>query len=126
MTTKNNPTTFLVHVDEKIAAWSELDEQHTSGDGTDLAGGVLAGDRELTAAIRSVLEEATPLEVTVAHPSVYYVFSEGRDTPADVAAAMIFVGAGRSILSESGWDILNAILDVDEDEVDGEDTEIIH
>jgi hypothetical protein len=49
----------------------------------------------------------------VIEPDVDYVFSPGRDTLADVAAAMLATGGGRGRLSDSGWDALAVALGED-------------
>lgn len=120
MATYSFPDTFSAHADGRAVAWSALDTSHVL-DGSDIAGGLLMGDETYAAEIRDVLSDPLTTEVTVAHPGVRYVFSEGRDTPADVAAAMIYVGRGRAILSESGWEVLNAAMSVEDE---GDDPEV--
>lgn len=120
MATYSFPDTFSAHVDGRAIAWSALDTAHIL-DGSDIAGGLLMGDEGYTTEIRDVLSDPLTTEVTVVHPGVRYTFSEGRDTPADVAAAMIYVGRGRTILSEMGWEVLNAALSVEDE---GDDPEV--
>ena len=116
------PSTFMVRVDTDFAAWSQMD--HLRGDDADtVAGGVLVGNKPLTDAIRSTLSDTDLPDVVIAHPSVRYMFTEGRDTPADVAAAMIHAGAGRALLDENGWAFLRDLLD---DDSEDPDDEIIH
>lgn len=123
----------MVRVDESFAAWSRMDHFHAD-QGADtapaVAGGVLVGNTVLVDAIKHVLDVAEPnpiTDVTVVHPGVKYDFTEGRDTPADVAAAMIYVGAGRALLDDNGRAHLNAVLGLDDDDdADDGDDEIIY
>ena len=141
------PATITVDVDGRSAAWTALDPPrriprglrqlaaanplvrrllgHTEGL---VAAGVLVGDPQLTAAIADVLGPWSMVDaVTVAQPNVDYPFTPGRDTAADVAAAMIWVGSGRSRLSPSGWVALEpAITGQLEAAADAEDGERIY
>jgi hypothetical protein len=124
------PPTITVDVDGRTAAWTPLDPplRHPLGlrrlaavrpdvrrllahTGGRVAGGVLVGDMELAAVIADVLGPWSRVDsVTVAQPGVTVTFSGGRDSAADVAAAMIHAGAGRSRLSDSGWEALEPLI----------------
>jgi hypothetical protein len=78
-----------------------------------IARGLLGGEPALVAIVREVLAGRLPKSVRVAEPNLDYVFSENRDTVADVAAAMLVAGNGRGRLSESGWDALDAAMEDD-------------
>lgn len=115
--------TFYANVDGRTIAWSQMDELHNlpmhDPFSRVVAGGVLAGDRDLVAMVCSVLDTSEPnpvTEVTVAHPGVVFEFTEGRDTPADVAAAMVYAGAGRALLGERAREVLNDALPMDDEE----------
>ena len=56
----------------------------------------------------------------VAEPNLDYVFTDSRDTLADVAAAMLVAGNGRGRLSDAGWDALDAAM---ADDPPGPDTD---
>lgn len=127
------PNMFMVRVDESFAAWSRMDHFHNDQGGDPaspsvVAGGVLVGNTALVDAIKHVLDVTDPNPITdviVEHPGVKYTFTEGRDTPADVAAAMIYVGAGRALLDDSGWEHLNAVLDSEDDFPREDNAEIV-
>lgn len=114
-------TTLAVNVDGMCAAWARMDGPVRDGAvvSGDVAGGVLTGDRELVERIRAAL--ADEVEVRVLHPNVYYQFTEGRGTDADIAAAMLSAGRGRALLSDSGWDALIRVLDLPDDDGEGDD-----
>ncbi len=78
------------------------------------AGGEAAftGDAGLLAAVQAVLDPAGPGRVRVIQPNVDHVFTPARDTPADIAAAMLCAGAGRGDLCDTGWDALADSLDL--------------
>lgn len=123
--------TVYANVDGRTISWSKLDHL-AADDGTDdhvVSGGVLTGDQALIDIVKAVLDTSEPNPVTsvrVDHPSVVYEFTEGRDTPADVVAALVYAGAGRAILSDSAWEIIEAALgDDDTDEFEPEDGEEI-
>lgn len=78
-----------------------------------VAGGLLGGDPSLVAIVRQILTGNLPRSVRVAEPNIDYHFTLGRDTIADVAAAMLVAGNGRGRLSDAGWDALDAALDAD-------------
>lgn len=119
---------IAVNVDGQCAAWAKMDSPLRAGDTGegDVAGGVLTGDHLLVERIREELANATVIRV--AHPDHYYTMSDGRGSPADVAAAMIAAGRGRALLSDSGWDALEKMLDFDEEVAgyDGESAEVVH
>lgn len=75
-----------------------------------IAGGLLGGDPSLVAIVRQILTGNLPRSVRVAEPDINYHFSAGRDTVADVAAAMLVAGNGRGRLSDAGWDALDAAM----------------
>lgn len=106
---RTRPRTFTVVVDDDAAAWSELD-RYAPADTDSVAGGVLVGDEDLVARIRRALTDTDLSAIRVAPPNDMHVFTETRDTAADVAAAMIYAGNGRAILSRDGWDVLYAAL----------------
>lgn len=118
--------TFTVNIDGRTVAWSSLDSQADADDEAAVAGGVLAGDKTLVSAVKSLLEETAISESQIAHPSIYYQFSNERNTPADVTAAMIYIGAGRAILSDEGWDVLNAAIGLTDDEDEEFDGEVVY
>ena len=66
------------------------------------------------AIVREILAGNLPKRVRVAEPNLDYVFTDARDTLADVAAAMLVAGNGRGRLSDAGWDALDAAMAVDE------------
>lgn len=127
------PNMFMVRVDESFAAWSRMDHFHNTQEDAPaepsvVAGGVLVGNTALVDAIKHVLDVTDPnpiTDVVVEHPGVKYTFTEGRDTPADVAAAMIYVGAGRALLDGNGREHLDAVLDSEDDSPREDDAEII-
>lgn len=122
-----------MEVDGKTASWSEIEKPRIVPrrggsadipDGDLVAGGVLGGDDSLVSAIRWVLEATSAVDhVLVLPPDAYWFFTEGRDTAGDIAAAMIYAGAGRSALSDSGWDELAAVVGDELDELDDEPIE---
>lgn len=130
MAKRKFPDTFTVKVDGKTAAWAAMDKFRVQGESLDVAGGLLLGDESLLEEVSDILRtDNVVTEVKVLHPGVFYEFTQGRDTPSDVAAAMIHAGHGRSILSTSGWEYLYAALDdssEDEDSYVEDEAEIIH
>ncbi|MGD9622257.1 MAG: hypothetical protein AB7G47_19710 [Mycolicibacterium sp.] len=109
-------TTFTYRGDDGVVAFTEL-ERPAGASGDVVAGGILGGDTEMIQRVRAVLA-GTADHVVVVEPNVAYRFSAGRDTLADVAAAMMAAGNGRGELSERGWQILDTALDggrVDDD-----------
>lgn len=91
-----------------------------------VAGGLLGGHPELIAAVRQVLAGPGPERVRVIEPDVDYPFSAGRDTLADIAAAMLAVGNGRGRLSDTGWDALTTALGEDRIGEADPDGQVIH
>jgi hypothetical protein len=73
-------------------------------------GGLLGGEPSLVAIVREILAGSLPKRVRVAEPNLDYVFTDSRDTLADVAAAMLVAGNGRGRLSDAGWDALDAAM----------------
>lgn len=102
------PMTFTFRGDGGVVAFTELERP----DGRDdvVAGGILGGDEQLVAHVRGILSDLGPDSVCVIEPNVYYVFTECRDTVADVAAAMVAAGGGRGQLSDRGRDVLLATV----------------
>ena len=66
-------------------------------------GGLLGGEPSLVAIVREILAGSLPKRVRVAEPNLDYVFTDSRDTLADMAAAMLVAGNGRGRLSDAGW-----------------------
>ena len=143
---KKDTVTITVDVDARSAAWTPLDppprhppavrrlaaahprlRRLLSNSGGLVAGGVLVGDPGLCAAIADLLGPWSRVErVRVVQPNVDYEFTAGRDTAADVAAAMLHAGAGRAVLSESSWDALSPAIDAllgDDEDVDADEDE---
>ncbi len=75
-----------------------------------VADGLLGGEPSLVAIVREILAGSLPKRVRVAEPNLDYVFTDSRDTLADVAAAMLVAGNGRGRLSDTGWDVLDAAM----------------
>jgi hypothetical protein len=94
--------------DGAVVAFTELERPDTAG--TDVvAGGLLAGDPHLVHQVRAMLSGMTD-HVVITPPNVVYHFTQGRDTTADVAAAMLAIGLGRGRLSDQGWQILDPAI----------------
>lgn len=133
----HKPKTLWVEVDGATASWSELEKPRVKprergnlrdsvaaprGDDELNAGGILGGDPFLVSSIRWALDPTSGVDqVLVYSPNIYWEFTEGRDTVGDVAAAMLYAGAGRAVLSDSGWDSLDSVLNIDSDEDADED-----
>lgn len=115
-------TTITAIADDEAVSWSALDHFYRADpdepiDHLVVAGGVLLGSEDLVTQIISVLNPTHPVtEVEVLPPGVRYAFTETRDTPADVAAAFIYGGAGRTFLDTNGWDALYASGQLGDDE----------
>ncbi|MBS4730631.1 hypothetical protein MSM1_20690 [Mycobacterium sp. SM1] len=107
------PTTITFSTDRGAISWSAM-ERRRPGDSAGIAGGLLGGEPALVAIVREILSGRLPKSVRVAEPNVDYVFTEKRDTVADVAAAMLVAGNGRGRLSDSGWDALDAAMESDD------------
>ena len=103
------PTTITFRSDRGVIAYSGIErpQDHESGG---VAGGLLGGDPALVAIVREILAGSLPKRVRVAEPDLDYVFTTARNTPADVAAAMLVAGNGRGRLSDAGWDALDAAM----------------
>lgn len=119
--------TISATADDEAVAWSSLDHFYRADpdvpiDHLVVAGGVLLGGEDMVAQIISVLHPTHPVtEVEVLPPGVKYAFTENRDTPADVAAAMIYAGLGRTFLDTNGWDALYETGQLGDDEAEGDD-----
>lgn len=106
--------TITATADDEAVAWSSLDHFYRADpdapiDHLVVAGGVILGSEDMVTQIISVLHPTHPVtEVEVLPPGVKYAFTENRDTPADVAAAMVYAGRGRTFLDTNGWDALYA------------------
>ena len=92
------PTTITFRTDRGVIAYSAMERPETDEPGG-VAGGLLGGEPALVAIVREILAGSLPKTVRVAEPNLEYVFSERRDTLADVAAAMLVAGNGRGRLS---------------------------
>ena len=108
------PTTITFRTDRGVIAYSALERPRIDEPGG-IAGGLLGGEPALVAIVREILAGNLPKRVRVAEPNLDYVFTDGRDTLADVAAAMLVAGNGRGRLSDAGWDALDAAMAVDPD-----------
>ena len=102
-------TTITFRTDRGVIAYSALERPQP-----DEPGGI-GGEPSLVAVIREILAGSLPKRVRVAEPNLDYVFSDSRDTLADVAAAMLVAGNGRGRLSDAGWDALDAAMADDKD-----------
>lgn len=120
--------------DGEAVAWSSLDHfyavvKDAPVDPLVVAGGVLVGDDALVSRVLDILTPPSVVdEVEVLSPGVRYAFTENRDTPADVAAAFVAAGEGRTILDANGWDALYASGQLGDDGGDNLDTDdlVIH
>lgn len=120
------PATFTVTSAGRTAAWTRLDGSDTPETAVDtLAGGILLGDPYLVSRVRAVIEEGSPDKVKIAVPDGYYQFTPGRDTDADMAAALLVAGGPQAMLDASAWDTLHAAAFCDDDE-DDEDAGIVY
>lgn len=104
------PATITFSTDRGVIAYSVLDRP-PSGEAGGIAGGLLGGEAALVAIVREILAGSLPKSVRIAEPNLHYVFTENRNTVADVAAAMLVAGNGRGRLSDSGWDALDAAME---------------
>lgn len=80
-----------------------------------IVGGLLGGEPTLVTIIQGILAGNLPKRVRVAEPDLDYEFSPGRDTLADVAAAMLAAGNGKGRLSDAGWEALDAAMEANTD-----------
>jgi hypothetical protein len=103
------PTTITFRTDRGLVAYSALERPQPDEPGG-VAGGLLGGEPSLVAIVREILAGSLPKRVRVAEPNLDYVFTDSRDTLADVAAAMLVAGNGRGRLSDAGWDALDAAM----------------
>ncbi|AGB27333.1 hypothetical protein Mycsm_07239 (plasmid) [Mycobacterium sp. JS623] len=103
------PTTITFRTDRGVISYSALERPQSDEPGG-IAGGLLGGEPALVAIVREILAGSLPKSVRVAEPNLDYVFTPGRDTAADVAAAMLVAGNGRGRLSDAGWDALDAAM----------------
>ena len=133
--------TISATVDDAAVAWSSLDHfysatENAPADPLVVADGVLVSeDSDLLASVIDILTPPRVVtEVEVLIPGGMYVYTENRDTAADVAAAFMEAGNGRTLLDVNGWDALYASGqlgddtdpdDEDEDE-DADDSLVIY
>ena len=113
------PITITFSTDRGVISYSALERPRTD-EPAGIAGGLLGGEPALVAIVREILVGSLPKRVRVAEPNLDYVFTENRDTVADVAAAMLVAGNGRGRLSDSGWDALDAAMEGDNSEDDSD------
>ena len=107
------PITITFRTDRGVISYSALERPRPDEPGG-IAGGLLGGEPSLVAIVREILAGGLPKRVRVAEPNLDYVFTDHRDTLADVAAAMLVAGNGRGRLSDAGWDALDAAMADDE------------
>lgn len=107
------PTTITFRTDRGAISYSAM-ERPELNEPRGVANGLLGGEPSLVAIVREILAGNMPKSVRVAEPDLDYVFTAGRDTLADVAAAMLVAGNGRGRLSDAGWDALDAAMAGDE------------
>lgn len=117
------PTTITFRTDRGVVAYSVLERPQPDEPGG-VADGLLGGEPSLVAIVREILAGNLPKRVRVAEPNLDYVFTDSRDTLADVAAAMLVAGNGRGRLSDTGWDALDAAMA--DDETPDTDGPIVH
>ena len=103
------PITITFRTDRGVIAYSALERPQPDEPGG-VADGLLGGEPSLVAIVREILAGSLPKRVRVAEPNLDYVFTDSRDTLADVAAAMLVAGNGRGRLSDVGWDALDAAM----------------
>ena len=101
------PTTITFRTDRGVVAYSAVERPQPDEPGG-VAGGLLGGEPTLVAHVRDFVACSLPKRARVAEPNLDYVFTDSRDTLADVAAAMLVAGNGRGRLSDAGWDALDA------------------
>lgn len=116
------PTTITFRTDRGVISYSAYDRPQSGEPGD--AGGLLGGDPSLVAIVRGILSGNLPRRVRIAEPNLDYEFSSKRNTPADVAAAMLAAGNGRGRLSDTGWDALDAAMAGGE--TTGTDNPVVH
>jgi hypothetical protein len=103
------PTTITFSTDRGVVAYSAT-ERPRNDKSAGVADGLLRGEPSLVAIVRQILAGSLPKRVRVAEPNLDYVFTDSRNTLADVAAAMLVAGNGRGRLSDAGWDALDAAM----------------
>lgn len=105
-----NNSTIVVATDNGVVSWTYA-RSHT-GEGHDnsqlILGGWLFGKTRLVNEVRDILSDKSIESVPVNWSR--YVFSESRDTKADLVAAMYSIGNGRATLNDNGWDVLNEAM----------------
>jgi hypothetical protein len=119
------PTTITFITDRGAVSYSAI-ERPLPGEPGGIAGGLLGGAPALVKIVREILAGSLPQKVRVAEPNLDYVFTENRDTAADVAAAMLAAGNGRGRLSDAGWEALDAAMEDDTAEDVDADSPIIY
>lgn len=104
------PMTITFSTDRGVISYRAL-QRPGQDEPAGIASGLFGGEPALVAIVGEILPGRLPKRVRVAEPDLDYVFSENRDTVADVAAAMLVAGNGRGRLSDSGWDALDAVME---------------
>lgn len=102
-------STITFRTDRGVVAYSAMERPQPDEPGG-VADGLLGGDPSLVAIVREILAGSLPKRVRIAEPNLDYVFTDSRDTLADVAAAMLVAGNGRGRLSDAGWDALDGAM----------------
>ncbi|AEV73440.1 hypothetical protein MycrhN_2873 [Mycolicibacterium rhodesiae NBB3] len=102
-------STITFRTDRGMVAYSAMERPQPDAPGG-VADGLLGGEPSLVAIVREVLAGSLPKRVRIAEPNLDYVFTDSRNTLADVAAAMLVAGNGRGRLSDAGWDALDAAM----------------
>jgi len=117
------PATFTMSSAGRVVGWTRLDGCADSGQDL-LAGGIIVGDEVLAARIKEIVAGPEPKQAVVAQPGGVYHFTPGRDTDADIAAAMLHAGGPQAHLNDAAWDVL---CPEDEEPLhDGPDTTFDH
>lgn len=112
-TASENPTTPIVMAtDRGEVSWTPVTE-HLDPRKHDLSDlicdGHLFGPEELTDEVRFMLSEFGPDTTDITYWCTY-TFTEGRDTLADIVAALVSTGRGRGLLNDAGWGVLTAAI----------------
>lgn len=95
-------TTFAINTDIGTLTWSKADR---TGHVDQVAGGYLFGNEPLRYGVhRALLLEEVKIKWAT------YRFTEGKDTPADVAAAMWAACGDRAVPNQAVVDTLNEAL----------------
>ncbi|MCH9731950.1 MAG: hypothetical protein K0U84_20125 [Actinomycetia bacterium] len=103
-------TTITFGTERGVVSYTALDRRGSSDGRGGVAGGLIGGEPALVAIVQQILAGNLPTRVRLADPDLDYVFTAGRDTPADVAAAMLAAGNGKGRLSDTGWEALDAAM----------------